>query len=165
MFLIQFTTIYSFRFLRKFLQKSTFLLILLICCFGFTQNHGSNKIIIIDPGHGGIDSGAIGFYSTSEKDIVLHITQETISESDNNLGLKSRCVKFANFQVIRETIDICLSILIETVFTCKLSLFWSTLFLVCSFFISAALIIQFHAVDFQLTILVLPPAFQPIPRS
>lgn len=151
------------------------------------------KIIIIDAGHGGIDSGAIGINGIKEKDVVLNIALEIIRlnelKSDDSyldiyltrysdtlislkdrtklamalqadfflslhcnhsrnpnvkgievyvsnsigsylkesvligyriekdlvskIGIKSRGVKFANFQVLREMVDVCPSVLVE----------------------------------------------------
>jgi N-acetylmuramoyl-L-alanine amidase len=150
------------------------------------------KIIVIDPGHGGIDFGAIGINGIKEKDVVLNIALEIIrlnqlkpdsnldiyltryndtlislsnrtklskglradifislhcNHSDNpkargievfvsnsigkyfkhsilmgyeiekalvhHIGLESRGVKFANFQVLRETVDYFPALLIE----------------------------------------------------
>ncbi|MET2985578.1 N-acetylmuramoyl-L-alanine amidase family protein [Aureibaculum conchae] len=170
------------------------LLLVLKMCFVFGQNEGSKKVIVIDPGHGGNDSGAIGINSILEKDVVLNIAKEIIrlnetlfesefdiyltrykdtlislgdrtrlartlkadvflslhcnasmvmskgmevyvhhsdkpltkssiglglsvlNESTEKLGFKKRGVKFANFQVLRETVAFCPSILIETGF-------------------------------------------------
>ena len=156
------------------------------------QVFAQQKVIVIDPGHGGKDSGAIGINQLQEKKVVLDIAMEilklnkTIFEnrfdiyltrykdtlisltdrtklakalnadvfislhcnySDNpkarglevyvgknesrnvknsfslayqlqyqvkkRLGFDSRDVKFANFQVLRENIDICPSLLLE----------------------------------------------------
>lgn len=150
------------------------------------------KIIVIDPGHGGTDSGAIGINGIKEKDVVLDIALEMarinesildstleiyltrysdtlISLKDrtnlakalqadvfislhcnqadnpnakgtevyvsnfngnyirksiligyeiekalvNQIGLESRGVKFANFQVLREVVDDCPAVLVE----------------------------------------------------
>ena len=38
--------------------------------------HDSKRLIVIDPGHGGIDPGAIGVHKTREKDVVLAFGQE-----------------------------------------------------------------------------------------
>ncbi|MEO9511708.1 MAG: N-acetylmuramoyl-L-alanine amidase [Flavobacteriaceae bacterium] len=156
-------------------------------CFVF----GQKNVVIIDPGHGGIDSGAIGINDIYEKDVVLNIAKEisklnktilnnefdiyltrytdtlislsdrtrlatslkadvlvslhcnasqtyskgievyvhntdnlnteksialgvsVLDESSRKLGFKKRGVKFANFQVLRETILYYPSILVE----------------------------------------------------
>ncbi len=45
----------------------------------FGQVQKKNKsIVLIDPGHGGVDSGAIGVNGIKEKDIVLKIAKETV---------------------------------------------------------------------------------------
>ncbi|NKI27449.1 N-acetylmuramoyl-L-alanine amidase [Arenibacter sp. 6A1] len=58
-----------------------------IVCFGFglflgirpglAQQHKS-PLIILDPGHGGIDSGAIGVNGIMEKDVVLAVGEEVL---------------------------------------------------------------------------------------
>lgn len=151
-----------------------------------------NKVVVIDPGHGGTDSGAVGINGIEEKAIVLNIAKNIVeinntvsnskidiyltrysdtlislsnrtrlakglkadlfislhcnqSENPNakgvevyapkqkgehsnqsvfiaytiekalttRLGLKSRGVKFANFQVLREMVDCCPALLVE----------------------------------------------------
>lgn len=57
------------------------ILILIIPSLIFTQIHSTNnyvsdKVIVIDPGHGGHDPGAIGNTGISEKDINLKIAQK-----------------------------------------------------------------------------------------
>ena len=46
---------------------------------GFHQVLGQKKnqkpIVILDPGHGGIDSGAVGINGIKEKEVVLHIRE------------------------------------------------------------------------------------------
>ncbi|WP_232829236.1 N-acetylmuramoyl-L-alanine amidase family protein [Aureibaculum luteum] len=169
-------------------------MLLLQLCFVFGQNETSKRVIVIDPGHGGKDTGAIGFKNIQEKDVVLNIATEIIrlneklfdgkfdiyltrytdtlislsdrskltkelkanvfvslhcnasqviskgmevyvhntgkpftktsialgfsvlNESTEKLGIKKRGVKFDNFQVLRETIEYCPTILIETGF-------------------------------------------------
>ncbi|WP_237688990.1 N-acetylmuramoyl-L-alanine amidase family protein [Flagellimonas aurea] len=157
-------------------------------CFIF----GQQKVIVLDPGHGGTDSGAIGINNVLEKDVVLNVAKEIVvlnntlfddkfdiystrytdtltslndrgrlaralnadvfvslhcNHSDNpnargveiyvsnwntnyfekavwlafnlqkdlneKLGFETRGVKFANFQVIRETSDFMPSVLLE----------------------------------------------------
>ncbi len=177
--------------LKKKLQNVVFLLVLLKMCVVFSQNPTHKKRIIIDVGHGGKDTGAIGVNGIQEKAVVLNIAKEIIrlntsvfdsnfdiyltryrdtlislsdrsrlaktlnadvfvslhcnasktvskgmevyvynsdkfntkesivlglsvlDESTHNLGIKKRGVKFANFQVLRETIDFCPTILVE----------------------------------------------------
>lgn len=44
----------------------------------------ANRVIVIDPGHGGIDPGAVGYGGMREKDIVLEVSkrlQQTLSEA------------------------------------------------------------------------------------
>lgn len=49
------------------------------------------KVVIIDPGHGGYDSGAVGINGILEKDIVLKIALETVAlnliSKDSNLDI------------------------------------------------------------------------------
>ncbi|SRX52028.1 N-acetylmuramoyl-L-alanine amidase [Aequorivita sp. CIP111184] len=177
--------------MKKMLKNVSFVILLLKMCIIFGQETANQKRIIIDVGHGGKDSGAIGINGIQEKDIVLNVALEIlklneksenpmdiyltrysdtlISLSDrtklnkalktdvfislhcnhsNNpnargievyvanatsqyskdatwlafqlqdafnkeLGFESRGVKFANFQVLRETIDYCPSLLLE----------------------------------------------------
>lgn len=42
--------------------------------YKWTKNKDTNKIILIDPGHGGMDGGAVSPYGTVEKDINLKIS-------------------------------------------------------------------------------------------
>jgi len=172
-------------------KNVVFLLLLLKMCIVFSQATTNKKVIIIDPGHGGKDTGAIGINDIQEKKVVLNIAKEILklnktilndrfdinltrytdtlislsdrtrlakelnadifislhcnaskisstgveiythntnsslikesialglsilNESTENLGFKKRGVKFANFQVLRETKIVCPTILIE----------------------------------------------------
>ncbi|WP_379926810.1 N-acetylmuramoyl-L-alanine amidase family protein [Mariniflexile jejuense] len=60
------------------LKNVLFLLAMLKMCFLFGQNLDARKRIVIDVGHGGKDSGAIGINGIQEKDVVLYIAQEII---------------------------------------------------------------------------------------
>ena len=170
------------------IKNVSFVILLLQCCLIF----GQQKVIVLDPGHGGKDSGAIGENGIKEKEVVLDIANEIsrlnrtllndkfdiyqtrykdtlisladraklgitlkadlfvslhCNHSDNpeavgievyirnsesqysresawfayllqagfieQLGFKSRGVKFANFQVLRETVDLYTSVLLE----------------------------------------------------
>ena len=177
--------------MKKALKNVSFAILLLKMSFIFGQETAIQKRILIDVGHGGKDSGAIGINGLKEKDVVLDIASEIlkfneqlelpidiyltrysdtfISLSDrtklakalkvdvfislhcnhaNNpnargievyvtnmksihsdgatwfafefqnefkkkLGFESRGVKFANFQVLRETKDYCPTLLLE----------------------------------------------------
>ena len=177
--------------MKKVLKNVSFVILLLKICIIFGQETAIQKRIIIDVGHGGKDSGAIGVNGIQEKDVVLDIVNEILklnneldkpldiyltrykdtlislsdrtklaqllkadlfvslhcNHSDNpnargvevyvtnaeskysddstwfafqvqavlnkELGYESRGVKFANFQVLRETVDVCTSVLIE----------------------------------------------------
>jgi len=177
--------------MKKVLKNVSFMILLLKMCIIFGQETAIQKRILIDVGHGGKDSGAIGVNGILEKDVVLNIasailklnnkldkpldiyltrySDTLISLSDrtklakalkadlflslhcnhsdnpnargvevyvtnaeskysddstwlafqlqialnNELGYESRGVKFANFQVLRETVDVCTSVLIE----------------------------------------------------
>ncbi|MCK0115129.1 N-acetylmuramoyl-L-alanine amidase [Gelidibacter sp. F63206] len=177
--------------MKKVLQNVSFVILLLKMCFIFGQESATQKIIIIDVGHGGKDSGAIGINGIQEKDVVLDIANAILrlnNEMENpldiyltrysdtlillsdrtkltkalkadlfvslhcnhsynpnargvevyvadatpkysndatwfafqlqaalnqNLGFESRGVKFSNFQVLRETLIYCPSVLIE----------------------------------------------------
>ena len=177
--------------MKKVLKDVSFILLLLKMCIIFGQEPVAEKRIVIDAGHGGKDSGAIGINGLMEKDIVFDLAKEILNlnyqlenpfdiyltrysdtlislsdrsmlakklnanlfislhcnHSDNpiakgievfvfnkkytqskesvllaytiqkamqrNLGFKSRGVKFANFQVLRETVGYCPSVLVE----------------------------------------------------
>ena len=177
--------------MKKVLKNVSFVILLLKMCIIFGQESNTQERIIIDVGHGGKDSGAIGINGILEKDVVLDIALEILSlnehsetpldihltryvdkfislsdrskltkaleadvfislhcnHSDNpnargievyvanskskysdeatwlafllqdalnkSLGFESRGVKFANFQVLRETIGYCTSVLLE----------------------------------------------------
>ncbi len=177
--------------MKKMLKNVSFVILLLKICIIFGQETAIQKRIIIDVGHGGKDSGAIGVNGIQEKDVVLDIVNEILklnndldepldiyltrykdtlillsdrtklaktlnadlfvslhcNHSNNpnargievyvanatsqyskdaswlafqlqaalnkELGFESRGVKFANFQVLRETIGYCPSVLLE----------------------------------------------------
>ena len=177
--------------MKKVLKNVSFVILLLKMCIIFGQETTAQKRIVIDVGHGGKDSGAVGINGIQEKDVVMSIANE-ISRLNNNLekpldiyltrysdtlislldrtklakalkadlfvslhcnhsdnpeasgievysskkqgeyskesvfigyqiekvfcetiGYQSRGVKFANFQVLRETVEYCTSILLE----------------------------------------------------
>ena len=177
--------------MKKVLKSVSFVILLLKMCVIFGQEIATQKRIIIDVGHGGKDSGAIGIKGIQEKDVVLSIANEILklnndldepldiyltrykdtlillsdrtklaktlnadlfvslhcNHSNNpnargivvyvanatsqyskdaswlafqlqaalnkELGFESRGVKFASFQVLRETVNYCPSVLLE----------------------------------------------------
>lgn len=54
------------------------------------QKNRGNKVVVIDPGHGGIDPGAIGVKRTREKDVVLAVGRK----------LRDALVKSGSYEVI-----------------------------------------------------------------
>ncbi len=65
----------------KIIFRNLFLFIFLLAAYPSPAQMDSNKkiTIIIDPGHGGKDSGAIGYYDLKEKDITLKLVLEILS--------------------------------------------------------------------------------------
>ena len=177
--------------MKKVLKNVSFVFLLLKMCIVLGQETSTKKRIIIDVGHGGKDTGAIGINKIQEKDVVLDIANAILklnnemekpldiyltryndtlislsdrtklakalkadlfvslhcNHSDNPnargieiyasktqgefskesvfvgyqiektlcaaIGYESRGVKFANFQVLRETVGYCPSVLLE----------------------------------------------------
>ncbi|MDO7172563.1 N-acetylmuramoyl-L-alanine amidase [Mariniflexile sp. AS56] len=65
--------------MKKVLKNVSFVILLLKVCIMFGQETAKQKRIIIDVGHGGKDSGAIGINKIQEKDVVLDIALEILS--------------------------------------------------------------------------------------
>ncbi len=59
--------------MKKVLKNISFVILLLKMCIIFGQKSSTQKRIVIDVGHGGKDSGAIGVNGIQEKDVVLNI--------------------------------------------------------------------------------------------
>lgn len=176
----------------KTAKNVIFLLLVLQFCSIFGQSLSERTIVVIDPGHGGMDSGGLGINGMMEKDIVLQVAYEMVNlnevffndkmdiyltryrdtlvslsdraklakglkadlfislhcnrsinpnasgvevyayqgktpfsntsvwlgyglqkELNGKLGFKSRGVKFADFQVLRETAGVCPAVLVE----------------------------------------------------
>tara|TARA_R110002072_G_scaffold106447_3_gene232501 strand:- start:10141 stop:10779 length:639 start_codon:yes stop_codon:yes gene_type:complete len=70
--------------MKKVLKNVSFVILLLQLCIVFGQETSTQKRIIIDVGHGGKDTGAIGTNGIQEKDIVLNIAN-TILKLNNKL--------------------------------------------------------------------------------
>lgn len=99
---------------RKYLIPTSFLTHILPIIFPEKIETTKNKIIatapednsikriVIDPGHGGKDPGAIGYSSVFEKDIVLQITKKLANILEDNLDVEvlmtRDCDKFVSLQ-------------------------------------------------------------------
>jgi len=59
---------------KKTLKNVSFMILMLTMCVAF----GQKIIIVLDPGHGGLDSGAVGINGIQEKDVVLDIANEIV---------------------------------------------------------------------------------------
>jgi len=64
--------------MKNLLKNVSFVILLLKMCFVFGQETTAQKRIVIDVGHGGKDSGAIGINGIQEKDVVLSIANEIL---------------------------------------------------------------------------------------
>ncbi len=64
------------------LKNVSFVILLLQMCFVFAQQ----KVVVIDVGHGGSDTGAIGVNGIQEKDVVLKIANEILGLNKNLLN-------------------------------------------------------------------------------
>ncbi len=62
--------------MKKVLKNVSFVFLLLKMCFVLGQEPVTQKRIVIDVGHGGKDSGAIGLNGIKENDVVLGIAKE-----------------------------------------------------------------------------------------
>ncbi|CAM4330700.1 N-acetylmuramoyl-L-alanine amidase family protein [Gillisia limnaea] len=70
--------------MKKVLKNVSFVYLLLKMCFVFGQEIGTQKVIVIDPGHGGKDSGALGINGIKEKDFVLDIALEILKVNEQS---------------------------------------------------------------------------------
>ncbi|WP_034261002.1 N-acetylmuramoyl-L-alanine amidase family protein [Altibacter lentus] len=76
--------------MKKVLKNVSFVFLLLKMCIVFGQEMSAQKRIIIDVGHGGKDSGAIGVNGIQEKDVVLNIASAILklnNELENPLDI------------------------------------------------------------------------------
>ncbi|WP_422350836.1 N-acetylmuramoyl-L-alanine amidase family protein [Flagellimonas sp.] len=64
----------------KLRLRSVQVFVLLMCNFQpfFGQEMVHKEILVIDPGHGGMDSGAIGINGVKEKDVALSVAREIV---------------------------------------------------------------------------------------
>lgn len=70
--------------MKKWLKNVSFVILLLKSCILFGQDLDAKKIIVIDPGHGGNDSGAIGVNNLKEKSITLEIARSISEMAEKN---------------------------------------------------------------------------------
>lgn len=70
--------------MKNLLKNVSFVILLLKMCIIFGQEMAAQKRIVIDVGHGGKDSGAIGINGIKEKDIVLDIALEILRVNDKS---------------------------------------------------------------------------------
>ena len=66
-----------------------FLFFAISCFFIVAPVFGKGKIILIDPGHGGKDSGTISPHKIKEKDLTLIIAKELKKNLEKNKGFKA----------------------------------------------------------------------------
>ncbi|MDT0687352.1 N-acetylmuramoyl-L-alanine amidase [Salegentibacter sp. F188] len=69
--------------MKKVLKNVSFVILLLKMCFIFGQELATQKRVVIDVGHGGKDSGAIGVNGILEKDVVMDIANEILKRNNN----------------------------------------------------------------------------------
>ncbi len=70
--------------MKKILKNVSFAILLLNMWIIFRQEIDAQKRILIDVGHGGKDSGAIGINGIKEKDVVLDIAKEIVSLNEKS---------------------------------------------------------------------------------
>ena len=67
---------------KKTLKNVSFMMLLLKMCVVL----GQKKVIIIDSGHGGKDSGATGIYDIKEKEVVLNVSKQILELNETILN-------------------------------------------------------------------------------
>ena len=68
--------------MKKALKNVSFVFLVLKMCIIFGQETSAQKRIVIDVGHGGKDSGAIGINGIQEKDVVMNIANAILKLND-----------------------------------------------------------------------------------
>ena len=63
--------------MKRFRIVCLWICYVLLCSSSLSQEN-RKRIVILDPGHGGVDSGAIGVNGIKEKDIVLEVAKEVV---------------------------------------------------------------------------------------
>lgn len=59
----------------------------------FDAPEPKKTVVIIDPGHGGVDPGAIGKYKTREKDVVLQVAKRLKAQLDKTPGYEAHLTR------------------------------------------------------------------------
>lgn len=71
------------------------------------QSHAGKPIIVIDPGHGGVDPGAISLTGAYEKNIVLALAREVKAQLDKSGKVKAVLTRDRDFFIpLRERVSI-----------------------------------------------------------
>ena len=70
--------------MKKWLKNVSFIILLFKSCFLLGQDLDVKRIIVIDPGHGGRDSGAIGRNGMLEKEVVLNIAEAILELNEKS---------------------------------------------------------------------------------
>ena len=68
--------------------------------FSLLPNRSRDVIVVIDPGHGGRDPGAIGFGRTHEKDIVLRIAKYLQQDINQQPGFKAYLTRKGDYYLM-----------------------------------------------------------------
>lgn len=62
-------------------------------------NNSRHAVIVIDPGHGGEDPGAVGFNGTMEKDVVFQVAQKMVRQINQIPGLQAQLTRTGDYFV------------------------------------------------------------------
>lgn len=64
-----------------------------------TQSKGRDIVIAVDPGHGGVDPGAVGKNKTREKDVVMAISRKLVDKINAEPGLSAFLVRKRDLKI------------------------------------------------------------------
>ncbi|THV61737.1 N-acetylmuramoyl-L-alanine amidase [Flagellimonas alvinocaridis] len=70
--------------MKNLLKNVSFAILLFKSCLLSGQDLDAKKVVVIDPGHGGKDSGAIGENSVQEKEVVLNIAKAILELNEKS---------------------------------------------------------------------------------
>ena len=83
--------------MKKVLKNVSFAILLFKSCLLLGQDLNAKKIVVIDPGHGGKDSGAISENGVHEKEVVLNIVEAILELNENSkLPLEIYLTRYAD---------------------------------------------------------------------